>query len=180
MHFGHLVAAQDALERGGLDRVIFVPAAQAPLKPAVVQAAAEHRLAMLRTALDGDGRFGIADHELRRGGVSYTIDTVRHLRAEFPGDELSWIIGADQVPGLHRWREIGSLVELIEFILLARPGHEDGERADIPGLRMRRCEGHRLEISSTEIRERIRRGLPLDYFMPHKTVEYVRENRLYL
>ncbi|MFA6287451.1 MAG: nicotinate-nucleotide adenylyltransferase [Opitutaceae bacterium] len=180
VHFGHLMAAQDALERGGLDRLIFVPAAQAPLKPDVVQASAEHRLAMLWTALAGDGRFGISDHELRRGGLSYTIDTVRHFRAEFAGDELHWVIGADQLPGMHRWKEVAELVRLVEFIVLARPGHEGAERADIPGLRMRRCEGHLLEISSTEIRERARRGLGLDYFMPHKTVEYVRETHLYL
>ncbi len=174
------MAAQDALERGGLDRLIFVPAAQAPLKSGMVQASAEHRLAMLRLAFDGDGRFGVSDHELRRGGVSYTIDTVKHFRAEFPGDEIHWVIGADQLPGLHRWREIAELVRLVEFIVLARPGHEGAERADIPGLRMRRCEGHPLEISSTEIRERVRLGLSLDYFMPHKTVEYVRETHLYL
>ena len=180
MHFGHLMAAQDALERGGLDRLIFVPAAQAPLKSGVVQASDEHRLAMLRTALEGDDRFGVSDHELRRGGVSYTIDTARHFLAEFPGDELYWVIGADQLPGLHRWRELAELMRLVEFIVLARPRHEGEERADIPGLRMRRCEGHLLEISSTEIRERAGRGLSLEYFMPHKTVEYVRKTHLYL
>ena len=180
MHFGHLMAAQDALERGGLDRLVFVLAAQAPLKPGVVQASADHRLGMLKTALDGDGRFEVSDHELRRGGGSYTIDTVRHFRALFPSDDLHWVIGADQLPGLHRWREIDELVRQVEFIVLARPGHAGAERPDIAELRMRWCEGHLLEISSTEIRERIRQELSLDYFMPHKTVEYVRETRLYL
>jgi len=173
------MAAQDALERGGLDRLIFVPAAQAPLKPGEVQASAQHRLAMLQSALEGDVRFGISDHELQRGGTSYTIDTARHFRTQFPDDELCWIIGADQLAGLHCWKEIGSLVELVTFVVLARPGHESVEPADIPGLRLRYCEGHLLELSSTEIRERVRRGLPLDYFMPHKTIEYVRETGLY-
>jgi nicotinate-nucleotide adenylyltransferase len=180
VHFGHLTAAQDALERGGLDRLIFVPAAQAPLKLGTVRASAEHRLAMLKAAVDDDKRFEISDYEIRCGGVSYTIDTVRHFRAQFPSDELHWVVGADQLPRLHQWKEIAELVRLVEFIVLARPACGEELLADIPGLRMRRCEGHLLEISSTEIRERILRDLPTDYFMPYKTVEYIRETRLYL
>jgi len=179
VHLGHLVAAQDAYERGGLDRLVFVPTAQAPLKPGVVQASAEARLAMLRAALNGDARFEISDHEVRKGGVSYTIETVRHMRAQFPGDELAWVIGADQVERLHLWREIGELVKLVEFIVLARPGWSVVERTDIPGLRLRGCKGHLVEISSTEVRERVGAGLPVDYLLPHKTVEYIRETGLY-
>jgi nicotinate-nucleotide adenylyltransferase len=179
VHFGHLVAAQDAYERGGLDRLIFVPTAQAPLKPGFVQAPAEARLAMLRAALEGDARFEISDHEARKGGVSYTIETVRHMRAQFPGDELAWVIGADQVERLHLWREIGELVQQVEFIVLARPGWAAMDRKDIPGLRLRWCAGHLMELSSTEVRERVRAGLPVDYVIPHKTVEYIRETGLY-
>ncbi len=179
VHFGHLVAAQDAYERGGLDRLVFVPAAQAPLKPGNVQASAEARLGMLRSAIEGDSRFEISDYEVRRGGVSYTIDTVRHMREQFPGDELAWVIGADQVDRLHLWREIEELVKQVEFIVLARPGWAVARPADIPGLRLRWCEGHLVEISSTEVRERVRAGLPVDYLIPHKTVEYLRETGLY-
>ena len=179
VHFGHLIAAQDAYERGGLDRLVFVPAAQAPLKPGSVQASAEERLAMLRAAVAGDVRFEISDYEVRKGGVSYTIDTVRHLRVQFPGDELGWVIGADQLDRLHLWREIGELVRLVEFIVLARPGWDAGERPAIPGLRLRVCEGHRIELSSTEVRDRVRAGLPVDAMIPHKTVEYIRETGLY-
>lgn len=179
VHFGHLVAAQDALERGGLDRLVFVPAAQAPLKPGAVQASAEARLGMLRAALADDARFGISEYEAAKGGVSYTIDTVRHLRGRFPGDELAWVIGADQVERLHLWREIGELASLVEFIVLARPGWAVSDRRDIPGLRLRWCEGHLLELSSTEVRERVRAGLPVDWMVPHRTAGYIRENRLY-
>jgi nicotinate-nucleotide adenylyltransferase len=111
--------------------------------------------------------------------VSYTIDTVRAMRARLPGDELAWVIGADQVERLHQWREIGELVRLVEFVALARPGWAKVERTDIPGLRLRWCEGHLMEISSTEVRERVRARLPVDWMIPHKTVEYVRENGLY-
>ncbi len=179
VHFGHLAAAQDALERIGLDRLFFVPAAQAPLKSGVVQASGEHRLAMLRATTDDDARFEIYDCELRKGGVSYTIDTVRQLRVQFPDDTLYWIIGADQPERLHLWGEIGELVKLVEFIVLARPGYARTERTDIPGLRMHQCEGHLLSISSTELRERVRQGLPVDFFMPHKTIEYIQKTGLY-
>ena len=179
VHFGHLIAAQDAYEHGGLDRLVFVPAAQAPLKPGVVQAPAEARLAMLRTALADDARFEISDYEVRKGGVSYTIDTVRHLSAQFPGDELAWVIGADQLGRLHLWREIVELAQRVEFVVLARPGWDVGERPAIPGLRLRVCAGHRVELSSTEIRDRVRMGLPVDTMIPHKTVEYIRETGLY-
>lgn len=179
VHHGHLVAAQDALERGGLNRLVFVPAAQAPLKPGAVQASAEARLAMLREAVKGDGRFEVLDYELHKGGVSYTVDTVRHLRTLFRGAELAWVIGADQVERLHQWREIGELARMVEFVVLGRPGWPRGDRTDIPGLRMRWCDGHLVELSSTEIRERIRTGLPVDWMIPHKTVEYIRETGLY-
>jgi nicotinate-nucleotide adenylyltransferase len=179
VHFGHLVAAQDALERGKLDRLVFVPAAQAPLKPGVVQAPAEARLGMLRAALDGDARFEVSDYEMWKGGMSYTIDTVRHLRECHPGDELAWVIGADQVERLHLWREIDELVTLVEFIVLARPGWEVCHRTDIPRLRLRWCEGHLVEFSSTEIRERVRAGRPVDFMIPHKTIEYMQETGLY-
>jgi nicotinate-nucleotide adenylyltransferase len=179
VHFGHLIAAQDALERGGLDRLVFMPAAQAALKPGAVQASAEARLGMLRAAVGDDARFEVSDFEVKKGGVSYTIETVRAMRVRFPDDELAWVIGADQVERLHQWQEIGELVKLVEFVALARPGWAKGERMDIPGLRLRWCEGHDIEISSTEVRERVRAGLPVDWMIPHKTVEYVRENGLY-
>ena len=179
MHFGHLMAAQDAYEQHQLDRLILVPAAQAPLKPKDVQSSAEDRLAMLRAAVEWDRRFEISDLELRRGGVSYSIDSARHFRAQFPGDELYWIIGGDQLPKLHLWKEIGELAQLVEFIFLERPGFPVRAHPEVPGLRLRRCDGHLLAINSTELRERTRRGLSLDYFVPHKAIVYIHDRGLY-
>lgn len=179
MHFGHLMAAQDAFEQHRLDKVILVPAAQAPLKPNEVQSLAEDRLAMLRAATEWDHRFEVSDIELQRGGTSYTIDSVKHFRREYPDARLFWIIGGDQLPKLHLWHDIGELAQLIEFIFLERPGHPVREHPDIPGLRLHRCDGHLLAISSTELRERVRRGLSLDYFVPHKAIVYIREHGLY-
>lgn len=174
------MAAQDALEQHGLDRVILVPAAQAPLKPNDVQSSAEDRLAMLRAATAWDDRFDTSDYELRKGGISYTVESVRHFRALYPDDHLYWIIGGDQLPKLHLWKDINELAQLIEFIFLERPGHPVRAHPDIPGLRLLRCDGHLLAINSTELRNRVRRGLSLDYFVPHKAIVYIKEKRLYL
>ena len=179
VHFGHLLAAQDAYEQYQLDRLILVPAAQAPLKPNDVQSTAADRLAMLRAATEWDHRFEISDFELQRGGVSFTIDSARYFRALYPQDQLYWIIGGDQLPNLHLWKDITELAKLVEFIFLERPGFPSKARPDIPGLRLHRCDGHLLAISSTELRERTRRKLSLDYFVPHKAIVYIQEHSLY-
>jgi len=179
VHFGHLLAAQDAFEQHQLDRLILVPAAQAPLKPNDVQSSSEDRLAMLRAAIEWDKRFEISDVELRRGGVSYTVDSARYFRELYPQDELYWVIGGDQLPKLHLWKDITELARLVEFIFLERPGYPVKARPDIPGLRLHRCDGHLLAISSTELRERTRRNLSLDYFVPHKAIVYIKEHSLY-
>lgn len=179
VHFGHLLAAQDAFEQHKLDRLILVPAAQAPLKPNDVQSSADDRLAMVRAAIEWDRRFELSDWELRRGGVSYTIDSARHFRALYPNDDLYWVIGGDQLPKLHLWKDIRELAQLVEFIFLERPGFPVKARPDIPELRLHRCDGHLLAISSTELRERTRQNLSLDYFVPHKAIVYIKEHGLY-
>jgi nicotinate-nucleotide adenylyltransferase len=179
VHFGHLLAAQDAFEQHHLDRLVLVPAAQAPLKPNEVQSSSEDRLAMLRAAVEWDHRFEVSDFELRRGGVSYTIDSARHFRALYPYDDLYWVIGGDQLPNLHLWKDITELVRLLEFIFLERPGFPVREHPAIPGLRLHRCDGHLVAISSTELRDRCRRNLSLDYFVPHKAIVYIKEHSLY-
>jgi nicotinate-nucleotide adenylyltransferase len=179
VHFGHLLAAQDAYEQHRLDRLIIVPAAQAPLKPEDNKSTAADRLAMLNAATEWDTRFEISDFELRKGGISYTIDSARHFRAQFPNDELFWVVGGDQLPQLHLWKEIGELVKLVDFIFLERPGYPVKAAASIPGLRLHRCDGHLLAISSTELRDRTRRGLSLDYFIPHKAIVYISSQGLY-
>lgn len=179
MHFGHLLAAQDVYEQYRLDRLIFVPAAQAPLKPHEMQSGPVDRLAMLRLSIESDKRFEISDVELNRGGISYTIESVRHFRALFPDDQLYWIIGGDQLPRMNLWRDIAELARLVEFVFLERPGHPAKQTPDIPGLRLHRCDGHLIEISSSELRDRIRRGLSLHYFCPQKVVFHIETRNLY-
>jgi nicotinate-nucleotide adenylyltransferase len=179
IHLGHLCIAQDAMDGLHLDKVVFMPAAQAPLKPGSVVASNAQRLAMIKASIDGEPRFEVSDLELKRGGTSYTMDTVSALHADSPEDRLFWIIGADQIARLSRWMRIGELVNEVEFICLERPGVPACPIPLIPGLRLHRCKGRPLDISSTEIRKRVRQGLALDGLMPHKAIAYIRENHLY-
>lgn len=179
MHFGHLLAAQDVYEQCSLDRLFLVPAAQAPLKPEETRSSYDDRLTMLHAAVEWDGRFEISDVELRRGGISFTIDSVRHFHSLFPQDELFWIIGGDQLPKLSAWKDIAELVNLVQFIFLERPGAPARRPPQIPGLRLHRCDGHLIEISSSELRQRVRRGLSLHYFCPQKVIAYIESRRLY-
>ncbi len=179
VHFGHLIAAQDVYEQYHFDRLFLVPAAQAPLKAQDMQSVTEDRLAMLRAACEWDHRLEIADYELNKGGVSYTIDSVRHFQQQFPQDELFWIIGGDQLPLLHKWKDINKLAAMVEFIFLERPGHPSKPHTDIPGLRLHRCDGHLIEISSSELRQRVRHGRSLNYFCPQKVIAYIESKKLY-
>jgi nicotinate-nucleotide adenylyltransferase len=163
-----------------LDRLILLPAAQAPLKPNDVQSSAEDRLAMLQAAVEWDRRFEISDFELKRGGISYSIDSARHFRRLFPNDDLYWVIGGDQLPQLHLWKDVTELAKIVEFIFLERPGYPVKAAPAVPGLRLHRCDGHLLAVSSTELRERTRQRLSLDYFVPHKAIVHIREKSLYL
>jgi len=134
---------------------------------------------MLQAACEWDRRLEVSDYELRKGGLSYTVDSARHFRGQFPHDQLFWIIGGDQLPLLHRWKDIGELAGLVEFIFLERPGHPTRTHTGIPGLRLHRCDGHLIEISSSELRKRVRDGFSLNYFCPQKVIAYIEDKKLY-
>lgn len=186
VHLGHTGVARAAADALGLDRVLLVPAAQAPLRDAGVRTDGARRAAMLRLAAEatGDPRLDVSEIELRRGGVSYTADTLRALRAERPADEFTWIVGADQLARLGSWREPAELARLAEWAAYARPGHAWGADADpgVPGLRVRRVEpaaGAVWDISSSEVRRRLAAGESLAGLVADKVIEYIRENGLY-
>jgi nicotinate-nucleotide adenylyltransferase len=178
-HNGHLLMARDALERAGLAHVFFVPAAQSPLKGARSAADAGHREAMVRAAVEQADGFSVLDWELRAGGTSYTFATVRHFRELFPRCEPRLILGADQFLQLDRWRNIGELAAAAGFIVLQRAGAE-GPPPALPGsARVTRLSARRIDISSSEVRERCRRGLGLEGFVPEAVARYIRTNGLY-
>jgi nicotinate-nucleotide adenylyltransferase len=178
VHLGHLLVAQAAREEAGLSRVFFIPAAQSPFKPAAQPAPAHERLRLLRLALAGDDAAEIDDQEIRRGGVSYSIDTLRAYAGKFPRAELFYLIGGDQPAQLPLWREAGELARLAQFLVVPRPG-ETADPLPAP-FRGRLLRGFPLGVSSSEIRRRIQAGLPYAHLLPAAVAEAVRNNRLYL
>ncbi len=178
VHLGHLLVAQAACEELGLDRMFFIPAAQSPFKPGQQPTPGALRLRMLRLALACKSTYEVDAQELERGGVSYTIDTVRDYGRRFVSAELFYLIGADHVAKLPQWREAAELARLVEFAVIPRPG-ESAVEFPAP-FRGRRLTGFPLGVSSSEIRGRARRGLPLEPLVPAAVAEVVRNNGLYL
>ncbi len=178
VHRGHLLVAQAACEEVGLDRLFFIPAAQSPFKPGAEPAPAAERARLLRLALAGQTRFEIDLQEVGRGGVSYTIDTVRDYQRRFAGAELFWLIGADHAPTLPKWREAEALAAAVRFIVIPRPGQVP---VPLPApFRGVELHGFPLGVSSSQIRARVRAGLPVGGLVPGAVAEAIRNNRLYL
>ncbi|MCF7848848.1 MAG: nicotinate-nucleotide adenylyltransferase [Kiritimatiellales bacterium] len=189
IHFGHLIVAQDAIERLELSRVIFIPAATPPHKQHIQQVAAEHRLNMLKLAVETDLRFSVSDIELKRGGVSYTVDTVHEVRRQFADAELFLIIGSDTLTELDTWRNVSEIMDLCEIATFIRPGDDVQCEMDKHVRLGETCkeklmknliEAHRVEISSTEIRMRLAEGLSIRYLVPPEAEMYIFEHGLYI
>lgn len=178
VHLGHLLVAQAALEELGLRRLYFIPAAQSPFKPAVELPPAAERLRLLRLALAAQTACEIDEQEINRGGISYTIETVRDCARRFPGAALYYLIGADHVAQLPKWRAAEELAQLVEFVVIPRPGQAPAP-APAP-FRSHQLRGFPLGVSSSQIRERVKAGLPIDGLTPPAVAEAIRNNRLYL
>lgn len=177
VHLGHLLVAQAAVEELGLDRIVFVPAAQSPFKPDNRPAPDAVRLQLLRLALAGRANCAVDDQEIRRGGVSYTVDTLRDFARRFPGAELFYLIGADNAAKLDEWREAEELARLAEFVAVPRPG---GVAVEFPApFRGRRLQGFPFAVSSSEIRARVKCGLTIDNLVPPAVAEAIRNARTY-
>jgi nicotinate-nucleotide adenylyltransferase len=178
VHSAHLRVAHYALEQAHLDRVIFIPAAQSPLKAHTPRAHDAARLQMLRLAVAGEARFEVDLYEMQKGGISYTIDTVRHFRERTADAELFWIIGGDQFDQLDRWHRIDELAGLVSFLVLARPG-TDLRPQPIAGLRYQVIEAPLMPESSSEIRERCEQGRSLKGLVPDAVEAFISEQELY-
>ena len=178
VHLGHQLVAQAAREELELDRVFFVPAAQSPFKPDRQLAPAKVRAAMLRLALAGKTWAEIDLQEIERGGVSYSIDTVSNFRTRFPKAELFYLIGADHVGQLPKWRNSAELARVATFVVIPRPGEEPV--APPQGFKLQWLRGFPVTISASEIRERVKRELPVEVLVGPVVAEAIRNNGLYL
>lgn len=173
-HLGHLVAAQDALLYLELDRVILVPAATPPHKADRVITRGDIRLEMLRAAVPNDTRFTIDDIELRRGGPSWTVDTLRTFHERWPEAELHLIMGMDQFVEFDTWREPDEIVRLARLAVLSRGGAEAAATdtwIPVPVTR--------IDITSTDIRERVAGGQPIRYLVPEAVERLIERLELY-
>lgn len=176
IHLGHLSLAQKALECLVLDQVVFVPAGIPPLKGTDNLVSAEHRLRMVQLAIAGNARFSISDFEICRAQKSFTLDTVRHLVQQFPaGSEFFFILGDDCVANLHRWKGIDELHERVTFARARRAG--SNVPAQIPALLT--IEMPLLDISSTELRQRLNTGKSVDELTLPTVAQYIQQHHLY-
>lgn len=191
IHHGHTGVARAVADALKLERVLLLPAAQAPLRDSRVHADGAQRAAMIQLAIqelterEGEQRLEGCDLDLRRGGISYTVDTLRALRAERPGDQFTWIVGADQLARLGTWREPEELARLATWAAYARPGY-DWETCDaapaVPGLHVIRVcppSGLVWTHSSSDVRARLHRGESVAGLLADKVIEYLRKNGLY-
>jgi nicotinate-nucleotide adenylyltransferase len=176
IHHGHLIAGQVAAERLGLDELRYMPAREQPFKRGRHAAPAADRAAMLELAVAGAPKLAVELVELDRPGPSYTAETLRELRAREPEAAFTLLLGSDAALELEAWHDAGALPGLARIVVFARAGIPVpaspliSAGVEVPGV----------EISATEIRERVRAGRPIRYWVPDPVAEYVARHRLYL
>jgi nicotinate-nucleotide adenylyltransferase len=176
-HNGHLLAAGDAFDALRLDRMLWIPTATQPLKASNHITPASQRLAMVRLLVEGDHRFAVDTIEIERGGLSYTVDTLAALAGRFGAAELYWLIGADVLPSFPKWREPARIAELATLVVMRRSG-DSADVSQMPANTMV-LETRRVDVSSTEIRERVREGKSIRGFVPDAVARYIAAERLY-
>jgi nicotinate-nucleotide adenylyltransferase len=175
-HVGHLLAAGDAYDALRLDKLLFVPAAGQPLKSAIVASPAD-RLAMVERLVGDDPRFAVDPVEIERGGLSFTVDTLRALRERWRSDDalaLILLLGADAAATLPQWREPAEVASLAEVVVLSRAGGSEA-----PVTTGRAIDTRRVDVSSTEIRARVAAGKSIRGFVPEPVAAYIEGRRLY-
>ena len=175
-HVGHLLVASDAVELLGLDRVVWIPTAVQPLKAAAPPAPAPVRLSMVRAAVAGDPRFEASSIEIDRGGLSYTVDTLTALAAQHAGAQRFLLIGADSLATFARWRDPDRIMELAQVAVLQRA--TDAAPVPLPAG-MRAVTTRRVDVSSTEVRERVRAGKSIHGFVPDAVARIIERAGLY-
>lgn len=175
-HVGHLLVATDAADALALDELLWVPAARQPLKGAAVPAPAPARLAMVDAAVAGDPRFVPSAIEIDRGGLSYTVDTLAALAGLYPATELFLLIGTDSLATFDRWREPERITQLAEVAVMQRAN--DAAPTPVPAG-MRVVTTRRVDVSSTEVRARVRAGKPIGGFVPDAVARVIEQAGLY-
>jgi nicotinate-nucleotide adenylyltransferase len=173
-HVGHLIVVADAFDALRLDHLAFVPAGVQPLKAGQAATAPEHRLAMVRLLVGDDPRFSVDPIEIDRDGLSYTVDTLAVFADRHAHAERFFLVGADVLAAFGKWREPQRVMRLATLAVIERAG----EHGPVPEGAVR-VETRRVDVSSTEIRERVRTGRPIRGFVPEAVEAYIAARRLY-
>jgi nicotinate-nucleotide adenylyltransferase len=176
IHHGHLVAASEVAQSFHLDEVLFVPTGQPYMKSGVSDS--EHRYLMTVVATASNPMFTVSRVDIDRDGPTYTIDTLRDIRAQRPDSELFFITGADAVAQILDWKDVRELWDLAHFVAVTRPGH-DLSVGGLPESDVSLLEVPALAISSTDCRARVGRGFPVWYLVPDGVVQYISKHHLY-
>jgi nicotinate-nucleotide adenylyltransferase len=183
-HYAHLVLAETARVQLALERVLFLPAGQPPHKAARPVAAAEHRAAMVAAAIADNPAFQLSRADLDRPGPHFTVETLGLLQREYPQAEIFFLIGGDSLAEMYRWRDPAGIVRQVRLAVMERPGWEpdlDRLATIAPGIRERLVwlDVPSLDISSTDLRRRLRAGLPLRYLVPPAVEAYICDHDLH-
>jgi nicotinate-nucleotide adenylyltransferase len=181
IHHGHLIAAQVALEILNLDRILFLPSANPPHKESNAVTPFQLREQMVQLAIQDNPQFLVSDLEARRGGLSYTISTITELRKVYPLEEYDlWLmIGADNLVEFNNWKEPEKILQEIPVVVLARPGYELSSAPPIFRQKARWVQIPLIDISSTGIRQRIAKQLPIRYLVPENVENFIYRHKLY-
>ena len=187
VHIGHLIIANEILFSMNLKKVLFIPAGNPPHKKAGELAPAKHRYKMLEYALENNSFFELSDIELKREGLTYSVDTVRKVKEKYPDAELHFISGYDSIIELPDWERPKELLSLCGFIAVKRPGYENEKLSEeiekitsVFGGEIKLIEVPQINISSSEIRYRINNKMPVKYLVPGKVEKYIFENKLFI
>lgn len=178
IHIGHLITAQALRELRGLEKIIFIPAFISPHKVNVKSLESEHRLKLIQLSIDEIPYFEYSDIELKAAKISYTVDTLRNLKQEY--DNLELIIGYDNIIDFNTWKEPDEILRLAKLIVLRRKTSVEPEKKDNYFNSAVFVETPTIEISSSEIRNRIANNLPIDFLVPRKVKEYIYKHKLYM
>jgi nicotinate-nucleotide adenylyltransferase len=178
-HIGHLLVAVDAAEQLALDRVVFVPAATQPLKAGRAVASAEQRVAMVRLLVEGDARLDVSTVEVDRAGLSFTVDTLAHFAERQPQASRFLLLGDDVLASFEQWKEPRRILGLAQVVLLEREGQQSALPSVMEGANVQRLRQRRIDVSSTEIRERIRTGKSVRGMVTDGVAEYIGRAGLY-
>ncbi len=175
VHIGHLILAEEVREKLGLDKVIFVPTCLPPHKDNSDVAQASDRYAMIRRAIKGNRYFAISNAEIKRGGRSYTIDTVRQLKRRYPKDDLYYLTGSDLLKYLDEWKDLDEVIKMVKFVVATRPGYE---LEKIPAY-IKTVAIRAVDVSAFEVRQAIQAHTSFRYLVPESVFEYIVKNGLY-